>query len=75
MKKKIKSFLLAIICLIKGENNDNHHKQLADYPIDRIIFNDDLEKYRQVNGCLNDKGNKIFSKRVNDYLDEKKEEK
>lgn len=73
--KRLKSFILVIICLIKGENKNNHRKQLADYPIDRIIFSDDLEIYRQVNGSLNDKGNKIFSKRVNDYLDNKRRNK
>ena len=63
-----------LVCLIKGKNKDNHCKQLADDPLDRIIFSDDLEKYRQVNGFLNDKGNEIFCKRVNDYLDNKREE-
>lgn len=37
----------------------------------KIIFSDDLEKYRQVNGSLNDEGSKIFCQRVNDYLDKK----
>lgn len=40
----------------------------------KIIFSDDLEKYRQVNGSLNDEGNKIFCQRVNDYLDKKEVE-
>lgn len=73
--KRIKSFLLAIVCVITDKNKDNHHKQLADDPIDRIIFSDDLEKYRQANGFLNDKGNEIFCKRVNDYLDKLEENK
>lgn len=37
----------------------------------KIIFSDDLEKYRQVNGSLNDEGSKIFCQRINDYLDKK----
>lgn len=41
--------------------------------LSKIIFSDDLEKYRQVNGSLNDEGNKIFSKRINEYLESKGE--
>ena len=43
--------------------------------LEKIIFSDDIEKYRQVNGLLNDEGSKIFCQRVNDYLDNKGSEK
>jgi hypothetical protein len=39
----------------------------------KIIYSDDLEKYRQVNGSLNDEGRKIFSERVKNYLGSKGE--
>ena len=42
--------------------------------LEKIIFSDDLEKYRQANGSLNDEGSKIFCQRVNDYLDKKEVE-
>lgn len=35
----------------------------------KILYSDDLEKYRQVNGILNDEGSKIFNERVKAYLD------
>ena len=75
LEKEIKKNEKILDKLKEGKYKDNHHKQLADYPIDRIIFSDDLEKYRQVNGFLNDKGNEIFSKRVKDYLDKKRSDK
>ena len=71
---KIKCFVFAIARLIKGEKKSKYPKQLAGYSIDRIIFSDDLEKYRQVNGSLNDEGSKIFCQRVKDYLDKKEVE-
>lgn len=39
--------------------------------LEKIIFSDDLEQYRQVNGSLNNEGNKIFSERVKKYLNNK----
>lgn len=41
--------------------------------VKKIIYSDDLEKYRQVNGALNDEGRKIFSERVKNYLESKGE--
>ena len=40
-----------------------------------IYNNDDLEKYRQVNGILNDEGQRIFCNRINAYLDQKDKDK
>ena len=48
-------------------------KKIAQEIAKKMIYSDDLEKYRQVNGCLNDEGNKIFSKRINEYLESKGE--
>ena len=45
-------------------------KKIAN-ELSEIIFSDDLEKYRQVNGSLNDEGSKIFSERIKSYLDNK----
>lgn len=69
--KRIKYFIFAIVRLIKGEKKGKYPKQLVGYSKDRIIFSDDLEKYRQVNGSLNDEGSKIFCQRVKDYLNKK----
>ena len=41
----------------------------------QIYNNDDLEKYRQVNGILNDEGQRIFCDRINAYLDQKDKDK
>lgn len=76
---KIKCFVFAIARLIRGEKKSKYPKQLVGYSkdriiLDRIIFSDDLEKYRQVNGSLNDEGSKIFCQRVKDYLDKKEVE-
>lgn len=46
-------------------------KKIAQEITKKMIYSDDLEKYRQVNGSLNDEGNKIFSKRINKYLESK----
>ena len=49
-------------------------KKIAEEITKKMIYSDDLEKYRQVNGSLNDEGNKIFSKRIINYLESKGEE-
>ena len=46
-------------------------KKIAQEIAKKIIFSDDLEQYRQVNGNLNKKGQKLFSERINAYLDSK----
>ena len=48
-------------------------KIIAQEIAKKIIYSDDLEKYRQVNGSLNDEGKKIFSERVKNYLESKGE--
>ena len=53
---------------LKGVDKDSQD-ECEDF--DKIVYSDDLEKYRQVNGFLNDKGNKIFCQRVHNYLDKK----
>lgn len=60
---------LMIKDLFEKENDDDCQDECKDF--DEIVYSDDLEKYRQVNGSLNDKGNKIFCQRVNRYLDKK----
>ena len=49
-------------------------KKIAQEIIKKMIYSDDLEKYRQVNGSLNDEGSKIFCQRIKNYLESKGEE-
>lgn len=60
------------IIKLLGTDDDSQDECKA---FDELVFSDDLEKYRQVNGFLNDKGNKIFCQRVNNYLDKKRKRK
>ena len=46
-------------------------KKIAKKLAKRLIYSDDLEQYRQVNGKLNRKGQKLFRERINTYLDSK----
>mgnify|MGYP003466621075 FL=1 len=46
-------------------------KKIANEITKSVIYSDDLEQYRCVNGSLSDLGNKIFSERINIYLNNK----